>query len=146
MNLQIPIQGIFFSSFEKHSLHCILEGKRPPRRGCFLKFFGVICLTYHNSSAFGIHSQELSWNNASTATLAKGLLVHLFKHVLGGVILQDYNTTRITAYHDVVYNISREEKAHQQSKSWYILASKVESTKGKKSIKYLNTQQMCTSR
>lgn len=45
--------------------------------------------TYHDCSALGVDGEELSRDDATTSTLAKGLLMDLLEHVLGGVVLQD---------------------------------------------------------
>ncbi len=42
----------------------------------------ILLRTYHNSSAFGVDSQELSGDDAPAAALPKRFLVDLLKHVL----------------------------------------------------------------
>lgn len=61
--------------------------------------------TDHNSSAFWVDSQELSWNDAPAATLPKGFLVDLLKDVFGWMVFQDDNTATVTSNNNVIYKI-----------------------------------------
>ena len=80
---------------------------------------GVLGLTYHDGSSLGVHGQVLPWNDATTATLSKRLLMnlrggeggrewrmrvkpHLLKEVLGRVVFQDGDPSRVRSDHDVV--------------------------------------------
>lgn len=67
-----------------------------------ISLHSLCSFTYHNSSALWVHSEELPWYDTSAATLAKRLLVYLFKHVLGGMVLQDHNTARVTPHHHII--------------------------------------------
>ncbi len=64
--------------------------------------------TYHKSSALWVHSEELPWHDTSAAALAERLLVYLFKHVLGRMVLQNHNSARVTSDHNIVYYMVRD--------------------------------------
>lgn len=57
--------------------------------------------THHDCPALGVDGKELSRDDATTATLAIGLLMDLLKRVIGGVVLQDHDEARVTAHHNV---------------------------------------------
>lgn len=75
----------------------------------------MLIRTNHDSSAFGVDSQELSGDNAPAAALPKRFLVDLLEHVFGRVIFQDDNATTVTSYYDVIYRYKHKKMSVQHT-------------------------------